>query len=132
MNDALNAAYRERAHLVALLASMTPGAVLAPAPDVDEPGWQIVYLTVGGRQCAWHIAPGDADLFTHTEHVTADDPRAQWDGHTTDEKYRHIANVTAYAGRVECGMSSDLGWWCRLMPGHSGGCVPRRDEEHPA
>ena len=32
-------AYRERAHLLALLASLHP-SVIAPAPDVDEPGWQ--------------------------------------------------------------------------------------------
>ena len=42
-------AYRERAHLVALLAAMTESAVIAPAPDVEEPGWQIAYLRIGGR-----------------------------------------------------------------------------------
>ncbi|MEV1063409.1 hypothetical protein [Streptomyces sp. NPDC050263] len=62
-------AYRERAHLVALLAAMTEGAVIASAYDVDEPGWQIVYLYVGGRQASWHISPRDADLFAHVEHV---------------------------------------------------------------
>lgn len=30
-------------------------------------------------------------------------------------------------GRVECGMASGLDWWCMLLPGHSGHCVPRRD-----
>jgi hypothetical protein len=83
-------AYRERAHLVGLAASFAEQAVIAPAPDVDEPGWQILYATLHGRQCSWHIAPRDADLFEHLDHVDADDPRAQWDGHTTDEKYRHI------------------------------------------
>jgi hypothetical protein len=87
-------AYRERAHLVALLAAMTDGAVIAPAPDVDEPGWQIAYLTLGGWQCSWHIAPADAKLFARVEHVPADDPRAQWDGHTTDVKYRRIRTHT--------------------------------------
>ncbi|MGY0023725.1 hypothetical protein ACVHNB_32745 [Streptomyces sp. YJ-C3] len=88
-------AYRERAHLVALLAAMTSDAVIAPAPDVDEPGWQIAYLTIGDRQASWHISPRDAELFAAVEHVEADDPRAQWDGHTTDEKYEHIAATTA-------------------------------------
>ncbi|MGW1744532.1 hypothetical protein ACWCRD_02720 [Streptomyces sp. NPDC002092] len=83
-------AYRERAHLVALVASVAEQAVIAPAPDVDDPGWQILYITLHGRQCSWHIAPRDADLFEHLDHVGAGDPRAQWDGHTTDEKYRHI------------------------------------------
>ncbi|WP_327671865.1 MULTISPECIES: hypothetical protein [unclassified Streptomyces] len=88
-------AYRERAHLVALLAAMTPGAVIAPAPDVDEPGWQIAYLTIGGRQASWHISPRDAELFAAVEHVEADDPRAHWNGHTTEEKYTGIAAHTA-------------------------------------
>jgi hypothetical protein len=97
LNEALaerDQAYRERAHLVALLAAMTDGAVIAPAPDVDEPGWQIAYLTLGGWQCSWHIAPADAGLFAHVEHVATDHPRAQWDGHTTDVKYRRIRTHT--------------------------------------
>ncbi|MCX4827151.1 hypothetical protein OG746_26845 [Streptomyces sp. NBC_01016] len=105
-NEQLSAAYRERAHLVALLAAMTPGAVIAPAPDVDEPGWQIAYLTIGGRQASWHIAPRDAYLFAAVEYVEADDPRAQWDGHTTEEKYIGIAAYTAELMRrcgPECG-----------------------------
>ncbi|WP_199818666.1 hypothetical protein [Streptomyces leeuwenhoekii] len=88
-------AYRERAHLVALLAALTDDAVITYAPDIDEPGWQIIYLTIGGRQCSWHIAPRDADLFPHVERVGALDVRALWDGHTTAEKYAHIAAHTA-------------------------------------
>jgi hypothetical protein len=82
-------AYNERAHLLAWLASIHP-AVLASAPDVSEPGWQILYLTAGGLQLSWHIAPGDAELFTHVEQVSTDDQRAQWDGHTTEQKYERI------------------------------------------
>ena len=84
-------AYRERARLVALVAGgLAEQAVVAPAPDVDEPGWQILYATLHGRQCSWHYAPRDADLIEHLEHVPVDDPRAQWDGHTTEAKYDHI------------------------------------------
>jgi len=86
-------AYRERAQLLAWLATSHP-AVLAPAPDVDEPGWQILYLTAGGHQLSWHIHPRDADLYGHVEQVPADDPRAQWDGHTTAEKYQRIHAIT--------------------------------------
>ncbi|MGI5408688.1 hypothetical protein ACQEV9_18080 [Streptomyces chartreusis] len=95
-------AYRERAHLVALLAAMTEGAVIAPAPDVDEPGWQIVYLSIGGHQASWHISPRDAGLVAHIEPVDQDDPRAQWDGHSTELKYARIA---AYAAELaeRCG-----------------------------
>jgi len=87
-------AYRERAHLVALLAALTGGAVITYATDVDEPGWQIGYLSLGGRQASWHISPRDADLFAHVERVEHDDPRAHWDGHTTEEKYLGIAAWT--------------------------------------
>jgi multidrug efflux pump subunit AcrA (membrane-fusion protein) len=83
-------AYRERAQLVAWLAAIHP-AVLAPAPDVADDGWQILYLTASGHQLSWHIHPRDAELFTHVERVPADDPRAQWDGHSTAEKYERIA-----------------------------------------
>jgi hypothetical protein len=89
-------AYRERAQLLALLATMTRHPVIAPAPDVDEPGWQILYLSIGGRQATWHIAPRDADLFTHVENAGPNDPRAIWDGHTTEEKYRRIADHIAH------------------------------------
>ncbi|MET9140532.1 hypothetical protein [Streptomyces parvulus] len=95
-------AYRERAHLVALLAAMTDGAVIAPAPDVEEPGWQIVYLTIGGRQASWHISPRDAALFSDVEHVPGDDPRARWDGHSTDDKYARIRQHTRLLAR-RCG-----------------------------
>ncbi|MEU8488658.1 hypothetical protein [Streptomyces sp. NPDC048641] len=74
---------------------MTPGVVIAPAPDVDEPGWQIVYLNLGGHQASWRISHRDAGLFADVEHVPADDPRAQWDGHTTEEKYARIAALSA-------------------------------------
>ncbi|MDQ0809875.1 hypothetical protein QFZ63_001589 [Streptomyces sp. B3I7] len=88
-------AYRERAHLVALLAAMTGDAVIAPALDVPEPGWWIVYLTIGGRQTSWHISPRDAVLFAHVEHVDVEDSRAIWDGHSTEEKYAAITAHTA-------------------------------------
>lgn len=91
----LDAAYRERAHLVAWLAAHYP-AVITPASDVEEPGWQIVYLTFGGGQGSWHISPRDADLFARVPHVPADDPRAQWDGHTTDQKYERIRHHTRF------------------------------------
>lgn len=54
----------------------------------------MLYITVGVRQLSWHIHPRDADLYRHVEHVPADDPRAQWDGHTTAEKYEAIREMT--------------------------------------
>jgi hypothetical protein len=99
----LDTAHRERAHLVAWLAALHP-AVITEAPDVDEPGWQIVYITADGSQCSWHIAPRDAELFEHVERVQADDPRAQWDGHTTDQKYTRIRLHTRDRAMHRCGL----------------------------
>lgn len=84
-----DAVYRERAHLLAWLATTVPAAI-TPAADTDEPGWNLLYLTTPAGQLSWHIAPRDAGLFGHVEHVAASDPRAQWDGHSTDEKYKRI------------------------------------------
>ncbi|WP_129293149.1 hypothetical protein [Streptomyces lydicus] len=96
-------AYAERAALLAWLAALHPAAsVMAPAADIDEPGWQLLYLHSVGGQMSWHIAPRDAALFEHVEHVQPDDPRAQWDGHTTAAKYQriqeHVAQVAAGRG----------------------------------
>jgi hypothetical protein len=96
-----DAAYRERAELVAWLAAIHP-AVLAPAPDIDEPGWQIIYLHADGQQLSWHIHPRDAELFRHVDQIPADDPRAQWDGHTTVEKYERIHALAAAKADPRC------------------------------
>lgn len=107
-------AYRERAHLVAWLANLHD-AVIAPAPDVDEPGWQIVYVYAAGDQLSWHIHPRDAELFQWIEHVAADDPRAQWDQHTTEEKYERV--------RVHIGLlSTQCGPACSEMHRFDGRC----------
>lgn len=81
--------YRERAHLIALLAALYP-AVMTHVPDADEDGWGLVFLDLPTGQASWHIAPRDADLVQHVELVGQDDPRAQWDGHATEEKYDRI------------------------------------------
>lgn len=88
-------AYRERTHLLAWLATLhAPHAVLAPALDIDdEDGWHLLFLNVAGRQLSWHISPRDMDLLKHVERVDVGDPRAQWDGHTTAEKYQRIRTL---------------------------------------
>ncbi|MET8765504.1 hypothetical protein [Streptomyces sp. NPDC004658] len=85
-------AYRERAQLLAWLAALHPAtAVITPAADIDgEDGWQLLYLVAGGWQMSWHIHPRDADLFRHVTAVEPSDPRAQWDGHSTEQKYERI------------------------------------------
>ncbi|MER7201022.1 hypothetical protein CG723_41400 [Streptomyces sp. CB01635] len=126
LEQQLDNAYRERAHLVALLAAMTSGAVIVPAPDIDdEDSWQIAHLNIGGRQASWHISPRDADLLEAVEHVPADDPRARWDGHSTEDKYARIRQHTRLLYRAcgpECAEMHQGGHRCRPnRPGSEGG-----------
>ncbi|MFE5582527.1 hypothetical protein [Kitasatospora sp. NPDC056531] len=95
VKDQPDGAYRERAHLTAWLATIYP-AVITPATDIDEDGWQILYITADRHQLSWHIHPRDTDLYAHVEHVSADDPRAQWDGHTTEQKYAAIRSLSLF------------------------------------
>lgn len=83
--------YRERARLVALLASLWP-AVRAYS-DPAEPEWSVVYVDSPTGQLSWHIAERDLDLFTHVEFVPPNHPLAQWDGHTTNEKFLRIGKL---------------------------------------
>lgn len=86
---ALDDVYTERAHLVALLATLFP-AYKTPALDIDEPGWWLVYLYVGEQQMSWHFGPVDAHLIANVKAVPATDWRVQWDGHTTEQKYARM------------------------------------------
>jgi len=94
-------AYRERAQVVALLAAHYP-AVITRATDIPEGGWHLLYLDLAGRQCSWHIAPRDLYLFDHVPVVDLGDPRARWDGHSTEEKYRRIGQRIGELG-PQCG-----------------------------
>lgn len=82
-------AYRERAQLLAWLATLVP-SVITPAADVYEDGWRLLFLHTPQGQLAWHIHPRDVPLFDHVQQVPDGDPRGQWDGHTTEEKYGRI------------------------------------------
>lgn len=89
--DALNAAYRERAHLTALLASQYPSHI--GHTDPASPNWAVLTVELPTGQACWHIAPADMDLFAHVQPT----PRYArgWDGHSTEEKYRRIDQLVA-------------------------------------
>ncbi|MFB7589344.1 hypothetical protein [Streptomyces sp. NPDC056169] len=86
-----DAIYRERAHLVALLATHYPSHI--GYTDPDAPDWAVLIIEAPGCQLSWHIAPRDMDLFGHVR-ATSVISRA-WDGHTTDQKYERIRTLTA-------------------------------------
>ena len=96
--------YRDRALLLALLTTFLPAvttpctAPAAPGIDPTEEGWHLLYLTLDGEQLSFHNSPLDTDLFQHVEQVPDTDPRAQWDGHTTAEKWARIRAYIASGG----------------------------------
>lgn len=90
-SSSLDAAYRERAHLVAHLASLYPSHI--GYNDPSAPDWALVTIEAPGGQMTWHVAPGDMDLFGHVQPTNR--ICRGWDGHTTDEKYERLRFLTA-------------------------------------
>lgn len=101
-----NNAYWERNQLVVALSKLYP-AWLGWHREADwEDEWRnIVYITIptrelcmkmvqGGymanfkRQLSWHIHEDDLEYFDHLKQGLE-----TWDGHTTEEKYRRLAQI---------------------------------------
>jgi len=80
--------YRERSYLVAFFARCYD-SYLAEPQDA-EPGFsRCVYVQTREGQLSWHIADSDLDLF---EGMPKQDV-ANWDGHTTEEKYERLKDL---------------------------------------
>lgn len=86
--------YRERAYLVAHLARLYDAHW---AVDPDEPDWPVICIHGPGGQMCWHIAQADVELFPDSLKVKPND----WDGHTTAEKYKRLADGPRAANDVE-------------------------------
>ncbi len=99
--------YRERAHLIALMAAYHP-AVLCYS-DPSAPDWPVIYINTRlGGQLSWHISPDDLDLFGHVPIVEKGDPRAEWDGHTTELKLARLKALIKQASPAS--LVADLGF----------------------
>lgn len=87
--DALNDAYRERAHLLAFIARIYPATIGKTDPEDRE--WNVLTVTAAGTngQMCWHIADNDMYLF---QDVLRDES-VKWDGHTTAEKYERLLSA---------------------------------------
>lgn len=79
--------YRERAHLVAHLATIYPSTI--GYHDPTEPDWAVVIVDTPSGQMSWHVAPDDMDLFRHVHRSEIN----TWDGHSTDEKYERLRRL---------------------------------------
>ncbi|MFD6531559.1 hypothetical protein [Streptomyces sp. NPDC060184] len=87
---ATDAVYRERAHLVAHLAALHPSHIGHTDPAAPE--YAVLTVETPAGQMTWHIAERDMDLFAHVRATADTDP--VWDGHTTDEKYARLRDLT--------------------------------------
>lgn len=88
--------YRERAHLVAILAAFVPATL--SYTDPSTPDWPVLTLDGGeGGQLSWHIAPDDIDLFPH---IPITEEGFAWDGHSTEEKYERLRDMTAVVSEM--------------------------------
>lgn len=85
MSDAV---YRERAALVAHLTRIYPDSVLVHRADPAEEEWPVLYIDTSEGQLSWHISKADLDLFAHVPWG-----QAEWDGHTTEEKYERLQKL---------------------------------------
>ena len=85
-------AYEERNKLVCFLTKLFPSWLSRHQPEDDEWGadWRwVVFVLLPTGQVSWHIHDSQLPEF---EHLQRDDV-AEWDGHTTDEKYARIDAV---------------------------------------
>lgn len=82
----LDAAYRERAQLVAHLARTNEAHW---AIDPAEPDWPVICIHSAAGQMCWHVGASDVELFP----VDLPSGTSDWDGHTTEEKYARLAKL---------------------------------------
>lgn len=92
----LDALYRERAHLLALLATLYPSHLQY---TTEEPDYASLFISLPTGQTSWYISDDDVDLFTHVR----TDLLESWDGHTVEERAKrvaHAARINAAGGWV--------------------------------
>jgi hypothetical protein len=83
-------AYRERADLVAYLSANYPSQ-LAEA-ESDDGAWWLVFVATPSGQMSWHVHEDDLELFPHL--LDRDETGVDWDGHTTEQKYGRLRELT--------------------------------------
>jgi len=87
--------YTERAHLLALLAWNKPSRLYIDIKG--EEGFQtVVAIKLDGRWLCWHIADDDLPLFERIPKYA----QSVYDGHTTEEKYAHIAKCLGVSANI--------------------------------
>lgn len=89
MLSAIDEAYYERNQLVAALARLFPSGLRKTDIDEWDPAWHnCVFIDLPTGQVSWHFHDREAHLF---EGLPAYE--RPWDGHSTQEKYKRVANL---------------------------------------
>ncbi|MFC7344887.1 NUDIX domain-containing protein [Saccharopolyspora griseoalba] len=93
-SDQVRELYRERAHLVAVLAAQFPARIAYNDPR--EPTLPVLYLDTTAGQVSYHLNPEDVALFGHVPVVDGDISSAVWDRHnkaTALQRLRQLAQL---------------------------------------
>lgn len=86
LTEQKNGAYRERNALVAALSKIFPSGLGRHVASDWEDDWRtIVFIDLPTGQASWHIHDSEAPMFRHLRKY-----EGEWDGHTTEEKYRRM------------------------------------------
>lgn len=89
--DERDKAYTERAALVAYLTAVYPSEI-TPA-ESDSGAWNLVFVATPSGQMSWHLHEDDVvEWFQHLANLP--ETGVTWDGHTTPEKYKRLAELT--------------------------------------
>jgi hypothetical protein len=91
-----NRAYLERDKLVAFLARLYP-AHLKRHPEGDDgcgQDWMnVVCVHSPAGQLTWHVHDSEMKIFDFLDQNSGLFADCEWDGHTTEEKYKRLANL---------------------------------------
>ena len=94
---AIDAVYLERNCLVALLARLYPSGIKRTAIEGWDPEWHgCVYIDLPTGQASWHYHDSETDLFDDLPPY-----HGEWDGHSTEEKYRRVRALMYHTGGVD-------------------------------
>ncbi len=107
MSEKVDDIYRERARLVAFLAKLFPSCTYVDGSLVgtkDEDYAHVIMIYGPTGQMSWHIHEKDRDLFPHVMEIASS--VSDWDGHSTEEKYRRLERLTERV--LPDGMGSDV------------------------
>lgn len=98
-----DAAYLERNQVVQALSKCFPSGVSRTAIEGWSDDWHgCVYIDLPTGQVSWHFHDSQAHLFEHLPPY-----RGQWDGHSTEEKYRRLAALSADALSAQLATARD-------------------------